>query len=77
MNGDASGARFCDMRVLLQARETGLFYKEDGTWTDDRDQAKEFSSSREAANKCRSEKLQADLFFAFGDPLYDLKLPCA
>ena len=67
--------RCADMKLLLQAREAELFYKADGTWTDDRDQAEVFASWREASHKCRLENLQADLFFAFGDTLYDLKIP--
>ena len=63
------------MKVLIQARDAELFYQGDGKWTEKRHEAQLFHNSREAAHKCQTDKLQANLLFTFGDPLYDLRIP--
>ena len=45
------------MRILLQQKETGLFLKDENTWTPDHLEAREFQSSSNAAELCSIHKI--------------------
>jgi hypothetical protein len=70
------GARFPEMKVLIQQRSTKQFYQRNGKWTEKREEADTFSSSIEATQICRSKRLQADIVLAFRNPIYDVRIPC-
>jgi len=64
------------MRVLIQEPDTKRFYRNNGTWTDRKDEATVFNNSVEAMEKCLKDKLHAEVILSFRDPAFNLKLPC-
>lgn len=63
------------MKFLIQHKKTKLFLKQDGTWTRDLDQGKDFASSIAAVNYCLTEKMQeVFIVLAFEEERLNLRL---
>jgi hypothetical protein len=64
------------MRILLQQRDTGLYYKDTDSWTSDSSEAADFVSSTAALEFCASNKLAGvHLVLKFDGEKYDIVLP--
>ena len=64
------------MRIFLQQRETGLFFKDVGFWTGDASEAMEFVSSTTALEFCQTNKLEAvQVVLRFEEERYEIVLP--
>ena len=59
------------MKILIQHKATGRFLAEDGVWTDDEGEAKDFLNANKASLHCRERGLrdvQITLKFETGLP---------
>ena len=66
------------MKVLLQQKKTGEYFKEDGVWTRDPVEAMDFLSSTKAIEYCVMKKIDSvHLVLKFEDQHYDIVLPMA
>ena len=66
------------MRILLQQTETGLYFKDVGSWSRDSSQAMDFASSTTAIDFCVTNKLTGiQLVLKFEEQKYDIVLPVA
>jgi hypothetical protein len=66
------------MRILLQQKETGLYFKDVGSWAHAISQATNFPSSTAAIDFCVTNKLQGmQLVLKFEEQKYDIVLPVA
>ena len=64
------------MRILLQQKETGLYFKDIESWTRTPPEAMDFLSSTAAIDFCVSNKLQGvQLVLKFEEEKYDIVLP--
>ena len=63
------------MGILIQERDTKQFYKNKGSWTEQRAEAISFENCAAALTRIREEKLQADILLAFNDSSYDITIP--
>lgn len=64
------------MRILLQQKETGLYFKDIGAWTREHAEAMDFLSSTSAIDFCVMNKLSAvQLVLKFEEQRYDIVLP--
>lgn len=64
------------MRVLLSDPKTGLYFKSEGLWTSDPNEACNFQSGPKAITFARENSLaQAEVFWDFDDPEYSVRLP--
>jgi hypothetical protein len=63
------------MRVLIKKPNTNEFYKGDGEWSDDRDQAKNFDNSVDALRECDHWQLYGEIVLSFRNPRFDVKIP--
>jgi hypothetical protein len=64
------------MRILLQQKETGLYFKEIGSWTRESSEAMDFLSSTSAIDYCFTNKLGGmQLVLKFEEQKYDIVLP--
>lgn len=64
------------MKVLLQQRETGLYFKEIGATTHDAGEAMEFLSSTQAIEFCSANKIAGmQIVLRFDEQHYDIVLP--
>jgi hypothetical protein len=64
------------MRILLQEKETGLYFKEVGSWTPEPTEAMDFLSSTKAIDYCVAHKLTGvQLVLKFEEHLHDIVLP--
>jgi hypothetical protein len=64
------------MKVLLQQKNTGEYYKEDGVWTRDPAEAMDFLSSTKAIEYCVTRKVAGvHLVLKFEEQHYDIVLP--
>ena len=64
------------MRILLQQKETGLYFKDVGSWTRDTGEAMDFVSSTAAIEFCMLNKLPGvQLVLKFEEQQYDIVLP--
>ena len=64
------------MRILLQQKETGLYFKDIGAWTREAAEAMDFLSSTSAIDFCALNKiLGVQLVLKFEEQRYDIVLP--
>jgi len=64
------------MRILLQQKETGLYFKDIGAWTRDPGEAMDFLSSTSAIDFCVLNKISGvQLVLKFEEQKYDIVLP--
>ena len=64
------------MRILLQQKETGLYFKDVGSWTRISLEAMDFLSSTAAIDFCAVNKLSGiQLVLKFDEQKYDIVLP--
>lgn len=64
------------MRILLQQKETGLYFKDIGAWVRDTAEAMDFVSSTTAIDFCVTNKLPGvQLVLKFQDQKFDIVLP--
>ena len=71
MGGDAK----IRAKIVLQNRESLLYFNKDGQWTPDIKQATSFEHVADASAFARKSKLALlDIVMSFGDPRYDVRL---
>jgi hypothetical protein len=64
------------MRILLQQRDTGLYYKDTDSWTSDSSEAADFVNSTAALEFCAANKLVGvQMVLKFDGEKYDIVLP--
>ena len=64
------------MRILLQQKESGLYFKDVGAWDPDPAQAMDFLSSTSAIDFCVANKISnVQLVLKFEEQRYDIVLP--
>ncbi len=64
------------MRILLQQKETGLYFKDVGSWVRGAAEAMDFVSSTSAIEFCVTNKLPGvQLVLKFQDQKFDIVLP--
>jgi hypothetical protein len=64
------------MRIVLQQKETGLYFKDVGSWVRNSVEAMDFVSSSAAIDFCVLNKLNdVQLVFKFEEQQYDIVLP--
>jgi len=64
------------MRILLQQKATGLYFKDIGSWTPISVEAMDFLSSTAAIDFCTVNKLSGiQLVLKFDEQKYDIVLP--
>jgi hypothetical protein len=64
------------MRILLQQRDTGLYFGDINSWCADASEAMDFVSSTKALEFCSANKLDAvQLVLKFEDEKYEIVLP--
>lgn len=64
------------MRILVQQKETGLYFKDVGSWTRGSSEAMDFVSSTSAIDFCVTNKLDGvQLVLKFEEQQYDIVLP--
>jgi len=64
------------MRILLQQKETGLYFKDVGSWSRDCSDAMDFLSSTAAIDFCVANRIGGvQLVLKFDEQHYDIVLP--
>jgi len=64
------------MRILLQQKETGLYFKDIGAWTREAGEAMDFLSSTSAIDFCVMNQISGiQLILKFEEQRYDIVLP--
>lgn len=64
------------MRILLQQKETGLYFKDVGAWIPNSSQAMDFISSTAAIDFCTTNQLtDVQLVLKFEEQQYDIVMP--
>ena len=64
------------MRILIQQKETGQYFKDVGAWTRDPAEAMDFLSSTSAIEFCATNKITGvQLVLKFEEQRYDIVLP--
>lgn len=64
------------MRILLQQKDTGLYFKDVGAWDADPGAAMDFLSSTAAIDFCVANKISGvQLVLKFEEQRYDIVLP--
>jgi hypothetical protein len=64
------------MRILLQQKETGLYFKDIGAWSREPGEAMDFLSSTSAIEFCTLNKISGvQLVLKFEEQRYDIVLP--
>jgi hypothetical protein len=64
------------MRILIQQKETGLYFKDVSAWTRDAGEAMDFLSSTSAIEFCVANKISGvQLVLKFEEQRYDIVLP--
>jgi hypothetical protein len=64
------------MRILLQQKETGLYFKDIDSWESDPSEAMDFLSSTSAIDFCVANKISSvQLVLKFDEQRYDIVLP--
>jgi len=64
------------VRILLQQKDTGLYFEDVGSWTRHSSEAMDFVSSSAAIDFCVANKLAGvHLVFKFEEQEYDIVLP--
>jgi hypothetical protein len=66
------------MRIVLQQKETGLYFKDMGSWARESSHAMDFMSSTAAIDFCITNKLtDVQLVLKFDEQRYDIVMPVA
>jgi hypothetical protein len=64
------------MRILLQQKETGLYFQDIGAWTREPGEAMDFLSSTSAIDFCVTNRITGvQLVLKFDEQRYDIVLP--
>ena len=64
------------MRILLQQKDTDLYFKDVDSWTGDASEATDFVSSTAAIEFCAANKLDSvQVVLKFEDEKYEIVLP--
>jgi len=64
------------MRILLQQKKTGLYFKEIGEWVQDAGSAVDFLSSTKAMAFCAAHRIsEVQIVLKFDEHHYDIVLP--
>jgi hypothetical protein len=64
------------MRILLQQKDTGLYFKDIGDWTRESLKAMDFLSSTSAIDFCATNKISGvQMVLKFEEQRYDIVLP--
>jgi hypothetical protein len=64
------------MRILIQQKETGLYFRDVSVWTRDPAEAMDFLSSTSAIEFCVTNKISGvQLVLKFEEQRYDIVLP--
>jgi len=64
------------MKILLQQKDTGLYFRDINGWDPDPDAAMDFLSSTTAIDFCVANKITGvQLVLKFDEPRYDIILP--
>jgi hypothetical protein len=64
------------MRILLQQKNTGLYFKESGVWTQSAAEAVDFLSSTKAMAYCATHRISGvQLVLKFDQEHYDIVMP--
>ena len=64
------------MRILVQQKETGLYFKDVGAWVRETAEAMDFVSSTAAIDFCVTNKLPGvQLVLKFDDQKFDIVMP--
>jgi hypothetical protein len=64
------------MRILLQQKETGLYFKDVGAWVRNSSEAMDFVSSTAAIDFCVTNKVNdTQVVLRFEEQKYDIVLP--
>jgi hypothetical protein len=64
------------MRILIQEKETGLYFRDVGAWTQSAAEAMDFLSSTSAIDFCVLNKISGvQLVLKFEEQQYDIVLP--
>jgi hypothetical protein len=64
------------MRILLQQEDTGLYFKDIGSWVDNSREAMDFVSSTAAIEFCAANKLKGlHIVLKFEEEKYTIVLP--
>jgi hypothetical protein len=64
------------MRILVQQKQTGLYFKDVGSWTQQASEAMDFVSSTAAIDFCMSNKLSGvQLVLKFEEEKCDIVMP--
>ena len=64
------------MRILIQQKESGLYFKDVGNWTRNSAEAMDFLSSTSAIDFCVMNKISGvQLVLKFDEQRYDIVLP--
>lgn len=64
------------MRILLQQKETGLYFKDVGNWTTEPAEAMDFISSTKVIDFCVLNKISGvQIVLKFAEQPYDIVLP--
>jgi len=64
------------MRILLQQRDTGLYFGDINSWCADASEAMDFVSSTQALEFCSVNKLdEVQVVLKFADEKYEIVLP--
>jgi len=66
------------MRILLQQKETGLYFKAPAAWTPQASEATDFLCSTRAIEFCQAHKITGvQLVLKFEEQVFDIVLPMA
>ena len=66
------------MRIVLQQKETGLYFKDIGSWAKESSDAMDFMSSTAAIDYCLTNRIMdVQLVLKFDEHHYDIVLPVA
>jgi hypothetical protein len=64
------------MRILIQQKETGLYFKDINAWTKEPGEAMDFLSSTTATDFCVTNRISGvQLVLKFAEQHYDIVLP--
>lgn len=64
------------MRILLQQKQTGLYFKDIDAWISDSSEAMDFLSSTTAIDFCVANKISGvQIVLKFDEQRYDIVLP--
>jgi hypothetical protein len=64
------------MRILLQQKDTGLYFKDIGAWSQEPAEAMDFLSSTSAIEFCATNKIaDVQMVLKFEEHKYDIVLP--